>query len=134
MEAAERAKQMILDLTAEAEVGQTYTGKVVRIEEYGAFVEIMPNLVGLMHVSEIAPYHVRSVSDVLHLGDVVTVKVLTIEDNRIRLSMKALNPDAVPPEGSESTGGAENSNPRPYPPRSDRDRGRGGRGGGRGRY
>ncbi len=134
MEAAERAKQMILDLTAEAEVGQTYTGKVVRIEEYGAFVEIMPNLVGLMHVSEIAPYHVRSVSDVLHLGDVVTVKVLTIEDNRIRLSMKALNPDAVPPEGSESQGGADNSNPRPYPPRSDRDRGRGGRGGGRGRY
>jgi polyribonucleotide nucleotidyltransferase len=135
MEAAERAKQMILDLTAEAEVGQTYTGKVVRIEEYGAFVEIMPNLVGLMHVSEIAPYHVRSVSDVLHLGDVVTVKVLTIEDNRIRLSMKALNPDAVPPEGSESQGGADNPNPRPYPPRSDRDRGRGGRGGGgRGRY
>jgi len=134
MEAAERAKQMILDLTAEAEIGQTYTGKVVRIEEYGAFVEIMPNLVGLMHVSEIAPYHVRSVSDVLHLGDVVTVKVLTIEDNRIRLSMKALNPDAVPPEGYESQGGAGNPNPRPYPPRSDRDRGRGGRGGGRGRY
>ncbi|MBN1940388.1 MAG: polyribonucleotide nucleotidyltransferase [Candidatus Aminicenantes bacterium] len=132
MEAAERAKQMILDLTAEAEVGQTYTGKVVRIEEYGAFVEIMPNLVGLMHVSEIAPYHVRSVSDVLHLGDVVTVKVLTIEDNRIRLSMKALNPDAAPPEGYESQGGS--GNPNPHPPRSDRDRGRGGRGGGRGRY
>jgi len=134
MEAAERAKQMILDLTAEAEVGQTYTGKVVRIEEYGAFVEIMPNLVGLMHVSEIAPYHVRSVGDVLHLGDVVTVKVLTIEDNRIRLSMKALNPDAVPPEGYEAKSGAGSPNPRPYPPRSDRDRGRGGRGGGRGRY
>jgi polyribonucleotide nucleotidyltransferase len=134
VEAAERAKQMILDLTAEAEVGQTYTGKVVRIEEYGAFVEIMPNLVGLMHVSEIAPYHVRSVGDVLHLGDVVTVKVLTIEDNRIRLSMKALNPDAVPPEGSEGQGGSGNPGSRPYPPRSDRDRGRGGRSGGRGRY
>jgi polyribonucleotide nucleotidyltransferase len=131
VEAAERAKQMILDLTAEAEVGQTYTGKVVRIEEYGAFVEIMPNLVGLMHVSEIAPYHVRSVSDVLHLGDVVTVKVLTIEDNRIRLSMKALNPDAVPPEGYDAQGGSGNPAPRPH---SDRDRNRGGRGGGRGRY
>jgi polyribonucleotide nucleotidyltransferase len=135
VEAAERAKQMILDLTAEAEVGQTYTGKVVRIEEYGAFVEIMPNLVGLMHVSEIAPYHVRSVSDVLHLGDVVTVKVLTIEDNRIRLSMKALNPDAVPPEGYDAPGGSGDPAPRPpYHPPSDRDRGRGGRGGGRGRY
>jgi polyribonucleotide nucleotidyltransferase len=135
MEAAERAKQMILDLTAEAEIGQTYTGKVVRIEEYGAFVEIMPNLVGLMHVSEIAPYHVRSVSDVLHLGDVVTVKVLSIEDNKIRLSMKALNPDAVPPEGTEGQGQGDSGNaPRPYQPRNDRDRGRGGRGGGRGRY
>ncbi|MHB8055018.1 MAG: polyribonucleotide nucleotidyltransferase [Candidatus Aminicenantales bacterium] len=137
VEAAERAKQMILDLTAEAEVGQTYTGKVVRIEEYGAFVEIMPNLVGLMHVSEIAPYHVRSVGDVLHLGDVVTVKVLTIEDNRIRLSMKALNPDAVPPEGYDAQGGGSGDPaPRPpYHPHSDRDRGRGGRGGGgRGRY
>ncbi len=129
MEAAERAKQMILDLTAEAEVGQTYTGKVVRIEEYGAFVEIMPNLVGLMHVSEIAPYHVRSVSDVLRLGDVVTVKVLSIEDNKIRLSMKALNPNAVPPEGSEGQGQGDSGNaPRPYQPRNDRDRGRGGRG------
>jgi polyribonucleotide nucleotidyltransferase len=129
MEAAERAKQMILDLTAEAEVGQTYTGKVVRIEEYGAFVEIMPNLVGLMHVSEIAPYHVRSVSDVLHLGDVVTVKVLSIEDNKIRLSMKALNPNAVPPEGTEGQGQGDSGNaPRPYQPRNDRDRGRGGRG------
>jgi polyribonucleotide nucleotidyltransferase len=120
---------MILDLTAEAEVGQTYTGKVVRIEEYGAFVEIMPNLVGLMHVSEIAPYHVRSVSDVLRLGDVVTVKVLSIEDNKIRLSMKALNPNAVPPEGSEGQGQGDSGNaPRPYQPRNDRDRGRGGRG------
>ncbi len=134
MEAAERAKQMILDLTAEAEVGQTYTGKVVRIEEYGAFVEIMPNIVGLMHVSEIAPYHIRSVGDVLHLGDVITVKVLTIEDNRIRLSMKALNPDAVPPEGTGDKGGSGHPDSRPRPPRSDRDRGRGGKGGGRGRY
>ena len=104
-EAAEKAKQMINDITAEAEVGRTYTGKVVRIEEYGAFVEIMPNLVGLMHVSEIAHYRVKSVRDVLKLGQIINVKVLNIEgDNKIRLSMKALeeNPN---PEGAPSTDG-----------------------------
>ena len=96
MSAAERAKQMILDLTAEAEVGQTYTGKVVRLEEYGAFVEIMPNLVGLLHISEVAPYRINSIRDVLKLGDTITVKCVSIDpvDNKIRLSKKALEPDA----------------------------------------
>jgi polyribonucleotide nucleotidyltransferase len=100
MEAAEKAKQMISEITAEAEVGKTYTGKVVRIEDYGAFVEILPNLVGLMHISEIANYRVKSVRDVLKLGQTVSVKVLNVEDdNKIKLSMKALeeNPN---PEGS----------------------------------
>jgi len=133
-EAAEKAKQMIHDITAEAEVGKTYTGKVVRIEEYGAFVEIMPNLVGLMHVSEIAPYRIRSVSDVLKVGDEVTVKVLTVEDNRIRLSRRALETDEKPAEGGET--GPE---PRPKkqgyrPNRPDRRDRRGGGGGSRGRY
>lgn len=97
MSAAERAKQMILDLTAEAELGQIYTGKVVRLEEYGAFVEIMPNLVGLLHISEVAPYRINSIRDVLKLGDTITVKVVSIDpvDNKIRLSKKALEPDAA---------------------------------------
>ncbi len=97
MSAAERAKQMILDLTAEAELGQTYTGKVVRLEEYGAFVEIMPNLVGLLHISEVAPYRISSIRDVLKLGDTITVKVVSIDpvDNKIRLSKKALEPEAA---------------------------------------
>jgi len=129
--AAEKAKQMISEITAEAEVGRTYTGKVVRIEEYGAFVEIMPNLVGLMHVSEIAPYHVRSVSDVLKIGDEVTVKVLTVEDNRIRLSRKALDPDAKPPEGEG--GGDREYQPKKQGQRPDRGGGRDRRGGGGGR-
>jgi polyribonucleotide nucleotidyltransferase len=122
MSAAEAAKQMILDLTAEAELGATYTGKVVRLEEYGAFVEIMPNLVGLLHISEVAPYRINSIRDVLNLGDTVTVKVLSIDpaDNKIRLSKKAL----------EEGGGANpDSTPRPEPQRSSdrrggRDRGR----------
>jgi polyribonucleotide nucleotidyltransferase len=133
MSAAEAAKQMILDLTAEAELGKIYTGKVVRLEEYGAFVEIMPNLVGLLHISEVAPYRIASIHDVLHLGDTVTVKVVNIDpaDNKIRLSKKACE-----------EGGGENpdSTPRPpappqhYPREHGPDR-RGGRDrGGRGRF
>jgi polyribonucleotide nucleotidyltransferase len=131
MSAAEAAKQMILDLTAEAELGKVYTGKIVRLEEYGAFVEIMPNLVGLLHISEVAPNRIESIHDVLHLGDTVTVKVVSIDpaDNKMRLSKKACeegggeNPDSTPrPE------------PRRYPREHSSDR-RGGRDrGGRGRF
>jgi polyribonucleotide nucleotidyltransferase len=111
MSAAERAKQMILELTAEAELGQTYTGKVVRLEEYGAFVEIMPNIVGLLHISEVAPYRIASIRDVLKLGDTVTVKVVSIDpvDNKIRLSRKALE------EGSAS-GPTDSGAPQPKRP------------------
>jgi len=93
MESAEKAKEMIREITVEAEVGKTYTGKVVRIEEYGAFVEILPNIVGLLHISEIAHHRIRSVRDVLKLGQTVRVKVLSVdEDNKIKLSKKALEP------------------------------------------
>lgn len=91
IQSAENARQMIREITIEAEVGKTYTGKVVRIEEYGAFVEILPNIVGLLHISEIAHHRIRSVRDVLKIGQTVRVKVLSIdEDNKIRLSKKAL--------------------------------------------
>ena len=114
MSAAEAAKQMILDLTAEAELGQIYTGKVVRLEEYGAFVEIMPNLVGLLHISEVAPYRINSIHDVLHLGDTVTVKVVSIDpaDNKMRLSKKAC----------EEGGGGDNPDSTPRPPAPTRSR------------
>jgi polyribonucleotide nucleotidyltransferase len=93
MESAEKAKEMIREITVEAEVGKTYTGKVVRIEEYGAFVEILPNIVGLLHISEIAHHRIRSVRDVMKLGQTVRVKVLSVdEDNKIKLSKKALEP------------------------------------------
>lgn len=104
MKAVEMAKQMIREITVEAEVGATYTGKVVRVEEYGAFVEILPNLVGLLHISEVAPYRIKSIRDVIKLGDTITVKVINIdEDNKIRLSKRALeekaqgSPDSDPP-------------------------------------
>jgi polyribonucleotide nucleotidyltransferase len=131
MSAAEAAKQMILDLTAEAELGKVYTGKVVRLEEYGAFVEIMPNLVGLLHISEVAPYRINSIHDVLHLGDTVTVKVVNIDpaDNKIRLSKKACE------EGAENPS-AEPRPPAPhrYPREHGPDRRGGGDRGGRGRF
>ena len=91
MESAEKAKEMIREITVEAEVGKTYTGRVVRIEDYGAFVEILPNIVGLLHISEVAHRRIRSIRDVIKLGQTVQVKVLSVdEDNKIKLSKKAL--------------------------------------------
>jgi polyribonucleotide nucleotidyltransferase len=87
---AQKAIQMINDLTAVPEVGKTYLGKVVRIAEFGAFVEIIPGTDGLLHISEIAEHRVRSVEDELKEGDQVLVKVLGIEGNRIKLSRKAI--------------------------------------------
>jgi len=91
MESAEKARQMIREITIEAEVGKTYTGKVVRLEDYGAFVEILPNIVGLLHISEVAYYRVKNIRDVLRIGQTIRVKVLDIgEDHKIKLSKKAL--------------------------------------------
>jgi polyribonucleotide nucleotidyltransferase len=87
---AQKAIQMINDLTAVPEVGKTYLGKVVRIAEFGAFVEIIPGTDGLLHISEIAEHRVREVTDELKEGDQVLVKVLGIEGNRIKLSRKAI--------------------------------------------
>jgi polyribonucleotide nucleotidyltransferase len=87
---AQKAIQMINDLTAVPEVGKTYLGKVVRLAEFGAFVEIIPGTDGLLHISEIAEHRVKDVKDELKEGDQVLVKVLGIEGNRIKLSRKAI--------------------------------------------
>jgi len=88
--AAEDALKMIRDVTATAEIGKTYLGKVVRIAEFGAFVEIFPGTDGLLHISEIAEARIRSVRDELKEGDQILVKVIAIEGNKIRLSRKAV--------------------------------------------
>jgi polyribonucleotide nucleotidyltransferase len=85
-----RAIQMISDITAVPEISKTYLGKVVRIAEFGAFVEIFPGTDGLLHVSEIAEHRVKEVKDELREGDQILVKVLSIEGNRIKLSRKAV--------------------------------------------
>ncbi len=88
--AAARAIEEIEAITAEAVVGKIYRGKVVGIKEFGAFVEIMPDKDGLLHISEIADHRIQKVEDVLKMGDEVDVKVLGIDDRgRIKLSRKA---------------------------------------------
>jgi polyribonucleotide nucleotidyltransferase len=87
---AAKALQIIGDLTATAEVGKTYLGKVSRLADFGAFVEILPGLDGLLHISEVAEHRIKDVRDELKEGDQVLVKVLAVEGNRIRLSRKAI--------------------------------------------
>jgi len=118
-----KAIQMISDITAVPEVGKTYLGKVVRLAEFGAFVEIFPGTDGLLHVSEIAEHRVKDVKDELREGDQVLVKVLSMEGNRIKLSRKAVLREQRAklglPEVPEQEGGGGGG----------RERGEGGRGG-----
>jgi len=88
--AANKALKMIKDLMAEAELGKTYLGKVVRLADFGAFVEIFPGTDGLLHISEVAEHHIRDIRDELKEGDQLLVKVISIDGNKIRLSRKAV--------------------------------------------
>jgi len=88
--AAEKARQMVAEIAAVAEVGKTYLGKVVRLVDFGAFVEIFPGTDGLLHISEISENRIRNVRDELREGDQILVKVLSVEGNRIKLSRKAV--------------------------------------------
>ena len=89
-EASQLAIQMIRDLTRSVEVGEIYTGKVVKTMPFGAFVEILPGRDGMVHISELADYHVPAVEDEVNMGDEITVIVIAIDGDRIRLSRKAL--------------------------------------------
>lgn len=92
-ESMERAKQIIWGLTADAEIGKTYTGTVVSVVDFGCFVEILPGKEGLCHVSELAHQRVQNVRDVCKEGDTMEVKVLDVNDRgQIKLSRKALLP------------------------------------------
>jgi len=88
--AAKQAVEIIRELTAEAELGKTYVGKVVRVVNFGAFVEILPGVEGLLHISEIADRRIGEVRDVLDEGDETVVKVIDIDgQGRVRLSRRA---------------------------------------------
>jgi polyribonucleotide nucleotidyltransferase len=104
-EAVKKALDIIRGLTAEAEVGAVYTGAVKRITDFGAFVEVLPNTDGLLHISEMAHTRVERVEDVLKEGDVIDVKVLSVDrEGKIRLTRRELLPL---PEGEEGERAAE---------------------------
>ncbi len=111
---ANKALEIIRNLTATAEIGKTYLGTVSRLADFGAFVEILPGTDGLLHISEVAEHRIKDVRDELKEGDQVLVKVLAVEGNRIRLSRKAIlkeqrakmgGGDAPPENGAEPTNG-----------------------------
>ena len=101
---AETAIQIIKDLTAQAEIGKTYLGKVVRIVDFGAFVEIFRGTDGLLHISEIAEHRIREVRDELNEGDQIQVKVIGIEGNKVKLSRRALLRDQKGESGDDGGG------------------------------
>jgi polyribonucleotide nucleotidyltransferase len=127
--AAARAIAMIQELTATPELNKSYLGRVERITDFGAFVEIMPGVDGLLHVSEIANYRVKDVRDELAEGEQIMVKVINIDPSgKVRLSRKAL---LAPDEGTEprsprpaQPAGIDASHDRPSRDRGPRDRDR----------
>jgi polyribonucleotide nucleotidyltransferase len=124
--AAEAAIKMIKELTATPELNGSYLGRVERITDFGAFVEIMPGVDGLLHVSEIANYRVKDVRDELKEGEQIMVKVINIDPSgKVRLSRKAL---LAPDEGTSPR------EPRPvHDAPANPEGGHGGRHGGRDR-
>lgn len=94
--AAEKAREYIKLLTSEPEVGNVYEGKVVKITDFGAFVEIMPGQQGLLHISQIDIARVNKVTDVLKEGDKIQVKLIKIENGKFSLSRKALLSEEKP--------------------------------------
>ena len=119
---AQKAIDIIREITAEAEQGKTYLGKVTRIANFGAFVEILPGMEGLLHISELAEHRVKEVKDEISEGDEILVKVLEVDGDRIRLSRKAVLRERRIAEGGEAPPEpAEGSAP---PPPRDRERSR----------
>jgi polyribonucleotide nucleotidyltransferase len=117
-EAGEAALRMVEEIVADAEIGQTYTGRVRRIEPFGAFVEILPGKDGLVHISELDRKRVESVQDVVQEGDTLTVKVIDIDpQGKIRLSRRAVLAEEAGEEYVPSS--------RPSGGRGGRDRDRG---------
>lgn len=95
--AAKAAKEYIKLLTSSPEVGEVYDGRVVKITDFGAFVEFLPGKEGLLHISQIENRKIQKVSDVIKEGDVFKVKLLKIENGKFSLSRKVLLPDSPAP-------------------------------------
>jgi polyribonucleotide nucleotidyltransferase len=130
-EIARAAIKMIEGLTKEVKVGEIYTGKVVRILNFGAFVEILPGKDGLVHVSELAEGRVENVEDAVKIGDEITVMVTEIDgQGRVNLSRKAVLLNEDPAEAAARSGSGRGAGGRNGGDRGGRGGDRGGRGGG----
>jgi polyribonucleotide nucleotidyltransferase len=125
-----KAVDIINELTAEAELGKQYMGKIVRVVDFGAFIEILPGVEGLCHISELENRRVESVSDIVNEGDETMVKVIDIDaTGRVRLSRRVLLPDYNP---DAQRGGDRGGDRGPRGGGGGRGGDRGGRGGDRG--
>ncbi|MBC1365312.1 polyribonucleotide nucleotidyltransferase [Listeria innocua] len=114
-----KAIAIIEDIVREVEVGEVYTGKVRRIEKFGAFVELFKGTDGLVHISELAHERVGKVEDILKLGDEVTVKVIEVDhQGRVNLSRKALLEKKEQPEGDKKTQAEKKFYPKTKKPES----------------
>ena len=114
-DASDLAVKMVKDLVREIQRGEIFTGKVVKIMNFGAFVELTPGKDGMVHISELADYHVKAVEDIVQLGEEITVLVLDVDPTgRIKLSRRALLKDT----NNEEDGDGSNSNPLSSPPRT----------------
>jgi polyribonucleotide nucleotidyltransferase len=115
-EGLKKAVEWIKNLTREVMVGEVFRGKVVRLMDFGAFVELTANQDGMVHISQLAPFRVNRVEDVVHIGDVIPVKVIEIDDlGRINLSLKAAREELGEPQAEPPAGYDPNAGP---PPRS----------------
>ncbi len=124
--AAQKAVEIIKELTAEAELGKTYLGKVVRVVNFGAFVEVLPGVEGLLHISEIDEHRINEVRDVLDEGQEVLVKVIEIDgQGRVRVSRKAVLREqrGEAPEEPAAVGDRRGGSDRPRGDRGGRGRG-----------
>lgn len=100
-ESADKALQMVVDITAEIEIGKIFVGKVVRLLDFGALVNFIGKTDGLVHISEIKRERIEDINDVLKVGDEVKVKVLSIDRGKIRLSMKRVNQETGADESDQ---------------------------------
>jgi polyribonucleotide nucleotidyltransferase len=108
-EATEKAIQMIQDITAEIEIGKIFTGKVIRLLEFGALVNFVGKMDGLVHISEIKKERVEDINSAVSVGDEVKVKVLSVERGKVRLSMKRVNQET----GDDLSGEFDDDGTRP---------------------
>jgi polyribonucleotide nucleotidyltransferase len=123
------ARERIAALTESAQIGRIYTGKVVRVADFGAFVQILPGIDGMVHISQLDTERVEKVEDVVHMGDELTVMVTAVDENgKIRLSRQAVLEGWTPEEALEHDKGGRSGGSRPRPGGGDR---RGGSGQGR---